>query len=322
MEQVTVKLTPTNPSNPTITRNVTNPQLILSDVEHDTYQLQITSSSYKPYSTQVVFNGDTTLNIHLEALVTQLIEWRPQVTITTIPITTNYVDDPTLNVGVEQLISEGTIGKTTKTWEAQYINGVSTGQIRNQNESTVPMVPRQMKRGTKAPPTTLTNILTQSSVSVTHSTNTYVNNVRTASDIVPIDKSEFEIRQWDNPSGALSVHDVALSPNSPYTIAIELENVGTAIDTAKFIIGLAFFGGKHIFNGSEVSIPPEVGEYNFKPHMPNSGKVTYLYQFTTEPNTPDGDYFQFNFDNAANNTKVRMSNLALYQGHVNPFGGA
>ena len=54
--------------------------------------------------------------------------------------------------------------------------------------------------------------------------------------------------------------------------------------------------------------------------MSQSGKVTYYYQFTTEPDSPTGDYFQVNFDNAANNTKVKISKLALYEGIV--AGGA
>ena len=112
-----------------------------------------------------------------------------------------------------------------------------------------------------------------------------------------------------------------LLPTTTYTLAMEMENIGTTIETAKFVIGLSFFGGKHFFNGIEVSIPPSAGEYNFKPHLPSSGKITYHFQFTTEPGTPDEGYFQANFDNASNNTIVRVSNLALYKGFVNPFGG-
>lgn len=321
MEQINIKLTPTNPNNPTITRVTTNPQLVIKDLEHDTYQLDVTSAVYKPYSKQIFFSGDSTFDIHLESLVDEVTEWRAKSNVTTIPITTVYTDDSTLDIGVEQVTIEGTIGKIIETWEAEYINNVPTGQIRNQNTTTVPMVQRKVRRGTKVPSVVLTDVLTQSNATVTYATNTYVDDVRTPSDAVPMGGATFEIRQWDNPTGALNVSDGDLMPNAPYTLAVELENVGTAIEVAKFVIGISYFGGKHIFNGLEVSIPPSMGEYNFKPHMPNSGKVEYLYQFTTEPGTPDGDFFQFNFDNAANNTKVRMSKLGLYEGHVDPFGG-
>lgn len=318
MEQITVKLTPTNPSNPTITRNVTSSQLILSDLEHDTYQLQITSTAYKPYSTQIIFNGDATLNLHLEALVTQVIEWRPKSKVTTIPITTVYTDDPTLNVGEEVVVSEGSLGKITETWEAEYINGVPSGNVRGNNSTTVDMVPRQVKRGTKV---AIEEILTQPNIKVTYSTNTFVDNVRTPQDAVPLGGGVFEIRQWDNPTGALNIYDGNLLPNTQYTIALQMENVGTAISKAHFVIGLAMFGGKHFFNGVEKSVPPDAGQYDFTAHFPNSGKVTYLYQFTSGETVPTGDYFQLNFDNATNNTKIRFSNVGLYEGHVDPLGG-
>lgn len=317
MEQVNVKLTPSDSSNPIVTRVTSNPQLILADIEHDSYALEITSDFYKSYTTNVVIDGDTVLNIHLEALVTQQIEWRPKSKVTTIPITTTYIDDSTLDVGIEIVESDGVLGKITETWEAEYVNNVATGATRNSNTTTVNMVQREVRRGTKVE---IVEILTQGSVAVTHSTNTYVNNVRTANDSVPIDGTIFEIRQWENPSGALNIMDSDLVASSPYTLAMEFENVGTAITTAKFVIGLSFFGGKHFFNGTEVSIPPAMGEYDFKSHMPASGKVQYHFQFTTEEETPVEDYFQVAFHNASKNTIVRFSKLAIYQGHINPFG--
>lgn len=318
MEQVNVKLTPSNSSNPTITRTTSNPQLVLPDVAHDTYTLSITSDVYKPYSTSVVLNGEAELNIHLEALVTQSVEWLPRSKVTTIPITTNYTDDPTLNVGIEVVDSEGVMGKITETWEEEYIDGIATGRKRNENTTTVEMEQRQVRRGTKVPDVQLVNILTDDNVSATYSTNIYVDGARTEGDAVPIGGA-FELRQWDNPSGALTVSDGDLGPTALYTLAMEMENIGPAVETAKFVIGMSFFGGKHFFNGTEVSIPPSAGEYDFKAHFPNSGKVRYVFQFTTEPGTPMGDYFQVHFDNTANNTTVKLSNLGLYEGHVDPF---
>lgn len=312
-------MTPNKSTNPTINKTTTNATLNLSDVAHDTYTLQITSDVYKPYTTTVVVNGETTLNIHLEALVTQQVEWRPKQTVTTIPVTTKYTNDPSLNIGAEIVDSEGTQGKITITWEAEYIDGVATGKKRNENTTTVPMVQRQVRRGTKPVQSELVDILTQENTSVTYSTNTYVNGERTVEDAVPTGGSPFELRQWENPSGGLTISDGDLDPNSQYTLAFEMENTGSNFTKAYFVIGMTFFGGKHYFNGIEKSIPPNAGQYNFTSHMTQSGKVTYYYQFTTEPDSPTSDYFQVNFDNDANNTRVTISDLALYEGHVNPF---
>lgn len=312
-------MTPSKSTNPTINKTTNDPTLNLSDVTHDTYTLDITSDVYKPYKTTVVVNGETTLNIHLEALVTQQVEWRPKQTVTTIPVTTKYTNDTSLNIGVEIVDSEGTQGKITITWEAEYIDGVATGKKRNENTTTVPMVQRQVRRGTKPVQSELVDILTQENTSVTYSTNTYVNGEGTVGDAVPTGGSPFELRQWENPSGGLTISDGDLDPNSQYTLAFEMENTGSNFTKAHFVIGMTFFGGKHYFNGIEKSIPPSAGQYNFTSHMTQSGKVTYYYQFTTEPDSPTSDYFQVNFDNDANNTRVTISDLALYEGHVNPF---
>ncbi|XJS09841.1 G5 domain-containing protein [Aerococcaceae bacterium WGS1372] len=320
MEQITVKLTPLNSSNPTITRSTTDSKLVLPKLKHDTYTLSITSAVYSPYTTQVVIDGDTTLNIHLDVPIVQTVEWRPMSTVTTIPITTRYVDDPNLNQGAEVVESQGAVGKTTKTWEAEYINGVATGKKRNEKTSTVPMVQRVVKRGTKVPQGPLVDVLTQKNTGVTYSTNTYVNNQRTTKDEIPTGGSPFELRQWESPSGGLNILDGDLEPNSQYTLAFEMENVGPNFTKAHFVIGMAFFGGKHYFNGAQRTVTPNAGEYNFTSNMSQSGKVTYYYQFTTEPNSPTGDYFQVNFDNDSNDTRIRYSKLALYKGHVNPYG--
>lgn len=320
MEQVTVKMTPSKSTNPVINRTTTDATLNLSDVVHDTYTLDITSDVYKPYKTTVVVNGETSLNIHLEALVTQQVEWRPKQRVTTIPITTTYTDDPTLNKGVEIEDSAGTQGKTTITWEAEYINGVATGKKRNEKTVTVDMVPRKVRRGTKPVQVELNNVLTQANTEVTYSTNTYVDGTRTEGDAVPTGGSAFELRQWENPSGGLTISDGDLEANKPYTLAFTMERTGgSPIQTAHFVIGMTFFGGKHYFNGVEKSIPPDAGQYVFTSHMTQSGKVTYYFQFTTESDSPTGDYFQLNFDNDANDTRVTISDLALYEGHVDPF---
>lgn len=316
MEQIVIKLTPSNTNNPIITRTTSEPQVILNDVAHDTYTMAITSEVYKPYNTQIVLSGDTELNIHLEALVTQFVEWRTQSKVTTIPISTVYTDDATLNVGIEITDSEGTVGKTTETWESQYIDNVATGQKRNQSSTTIPMIPKQVRRGTKPIEVDLVNILTQANAKATYATNIFVNNVRTTQDAIPVDGSAFEMRQWDNPTGGISIYNGNLQPSSTYTIVMEMENVGAIIDKAHFVIGLQFFEGQHFFNDTLVTITPNAGQYNFKPHMPSSGKVTYRYQFNTLPGAPAEDYFQVNFDNAANNTKVKISKLSLYKGTI------
>lgn len=319
LEPITVKLTPLNSSNPTITKTTSTSPLILPALKHDTYTVAITSEAYSPYTTQVVIDGDTTLNIHLQVPIVQTVEWRPMSTVTTIPVTTQYIDDPTLNQGVEVVDSQGTQGKTTKTWEAEFIDGVATGNKRNEQVSTVPMVQRVIRRGTKVAQGPLVDVLTQENTGVTYSTNTYVNNERTTGDIIPMGGSSFELRQWENPSGGLNVLDGDLEPNSQYTLAFEMENVGPNFTKAHFVIGMAFFGGKHYFNGAQRTITPSAGEYNFTSNMLQSGKVTYHYQFTTEPDSPTGDYFQVNFDNDSNNTRIKYSKLALYKGHVNPY---
>lgn len=320
MKQVTVRLIPSKSGNPIITRTTSDPQLILEDTAHDTYTLEITSAVYKPYSTTVVVDGETTVNIHLEALVTQSIEWRPKSTVTTIPVTTTYIEDSTLNQGVEIEVNAGVPGKTTETWEAEYVDGVATGNTRNRNVSTVNMIPRQVRRGTKVPEVELEDILTANNLEAGGATNIYVNGERTQGDVIPTGGQAFELVQFDPPAGAFLVRDGNLQANKQYTLAFSMENTGeSSIQQAHFVIGMSYYGGTHYFNGVEKSVDPNAGQYPFLTHISNTGKYQYHYQFWTEPGTPEGDYFQVNFDNVARNTRVTISDLAIYEGHVDPY---
>lgn len=315
MEQLSVTLKPNNTGNPTIVRNTSDPQLVIDGLAHDTYTVTVISDAYETYTGTLLVNADVSLNIALENLRVDIITWITQSLVTNIPITTVYTNDPSLPIGQESVTNEGIVGKTTKTWEAEYINGSASGVTRDMNTViTVPMVPRQVKRGTGEP----TSILTQENITATYATNIYQNNVRIPGDVVPLN-TPFEIRQLDEPSGSISIYDGMLEPNKPYTLALTMENKGTAIDMARFIIGLSFFGGEHFVNGVKVSIPPNAGEYNLKPYFPNTGIVKYHYQFYTEMDTPNGDYMQPGFSNATKNTIMLVSKVGVYNGHINPF---
>lgn len=243
----------------------------------------------------------------------------------TIPFTTSRIADSSMNIGTETVTTVGSNGVRTIVETVTYTDGVETNRVTKSNNITTPMVPRVVRYGTKeTEPTTLTSVLKQANIKPGGSTNTYVNGERTANDAIPIDKS-FELRQWAAPSGAFNIFDGDLKPNTDYTIAFTMENVGTKIDRAWFVIGTAFFGGKHFFNGTERTITPSAGEYDFTSHLPATGAVNYVYHFTTSEHAPAGDYFQSGFDNSADNTKLKISNLGVYQGKVASntiFGGA
>lgn len=323
MEQVTIRLIPRNLDNPTIEQSTTNPSHVISDIARDTYDYSIESADYEEVTGIIIVGVDRWIEeVDLvEIPPVQVETWVSKTRTRSVDYQTIIEYDDTLYPNQGYTV-DGVRGEETQTYELKYINGQPTSHERNVSAwlRTKAPVNGKLVIGTKEDEVELVNVLTQDNAETMYGTNTYIDDVRTPGDAVPINGEIFELRQWDPPSVRLNIYDGNLEASAQYTLAMELENIGNAIATAKFLIGMSFFGGKHYFNGSEVTIDPVAGEYNFKPHMPNNGKVTYLFQFTTEPNTPNGDYFQISVDNANDDIMLRVSNLGLYAGHINPFG--
>lgn len=82
---------------------------------------------------------------------TMVIEWKKEVSSTaTIPFTTEYVDDNTLDKGLEKTITQGKDGVRTYYREYKYVNGKKTTEYRNETSSiTTAMIAKVIARGTK-----------------------------------------------------------------------------------------------------------------------------------------------------------------------------
>lgn len=318
---VDIKLVPRDKNNPTyeVTANILPHRI--DDVVHDTYDYTLKSTGYEDITGTVIVEGSEYVQVEMISKELEpVITWVTRSRTRSVPYSTVVQEDSSL-LPSEGYTTAGENGVETQTYELQYQDGQPTSIERNHSTWTITKAVKNEIQviGTKSETApVLTSILTQPNIGVTYATNTYVNGTRTTNDLVPLNGT-FEMRQWDNPSGGLTIDDGDLEPNKPYTLALTMESVGTTIETAHFIIGMAYFGGEHFFNGTKVTINPSVGQYNFKPHLPNSGKVTYYYQFYSEPDTPTGDYFQVNVDNTANSTRLRVSEVGLYNGHINPF---
>lgn len=243
----------------------------------------------------------------------------------TVPFATERVANSAMNAGTETTVTQGQNGTRTIIERITLINGIETGRTIISNTITKAAVNKVVHYGTKGAtePTTLSNLLRSSDLIAGGSSNTYVNNQRTTNDVVPA-TGTFEIRQWAAPAGAFNIYAEKIEPFKNYTIAMTIENTGASITNAWLVIGLAFFGGTHYFNGVQKNISPEAGSYNILEHLTTSGPVKYVYQFTGLEDASPSDFFQLAVTNATNNARFKVSNLGLYEGHTSldaPFSG-
>lgn len=162
----------------------------------------------------------------------------------------------------------------------------------------------------------LINVFTEGTVRIGGSTNTFVDNVRTSGDAIPV-SSPFELRQWAAPWGGMNVPATDLKPDTAYTLVIELEPLNT-VGEFYLELGENWFGGSFLKDNVPITVTPSAGQYPLKQHVNSTGKTKLYYKFTSGANAPSSNLLGVRASNTSNDTKVMYHRFELFEGDVNP----
>lgn len=162
----------------------------------------------------------------------------------------------------------------------------------------------------------LVNVFTAGTVKIGGSTNTFVDNVRTSGDAIPV-SSPFELRQWAANWGGMNIPASDLKPDTVYTLVLEVEFLN---DVGNFWLELGpnWFGGSFLKDNVPITVSPSAGQYPLKQHANPTGKTKFYYKFISGADVPSSHLLGIRANNGANNAKVMYHRLELFEGDVNP----
>lgn len=169
---------------------------------------------------------------------------------------------------------------------------------------------------TPEPTPDLVNVLKAGTAKIGGSTNTFVDNVRTPGDAIPV-SSPFELRQWAANWAGMNVPITDLKPSTDYTVVLEIELLNT-VDTFWLELGENWFGGSFFKGNTPITVTPSAGQYPLKQHINPTGKTKFYYKFKSGTDVPSGHLLGIRADNAADDTKVMYHRFEIFEGDVNP----
>lgn len=169
---------------------------------------------------------------------------------------------------------------------------------------------------TPTEPAPLVNVLKAGIAKIGGATNTFVNNVRTAGDAIPV-STPFELRQWEAAWGGMNIPATDLKPNTVYTMVMEVELLNT-VDQFWFELNENWWDGSFLFDGVPKTVTPSAGAYQLKPFLKTTGKTKIYYKWTSGSTAPNNQLFGVRADNVPNDTKVMYHRFEIFEGDVNP----
>lgn len=162
----------------------------------------------------------------------------------------------------------------------------------------------------------LVNILKEGTAKIGGATNTFVNNVRTPGDAIPV-STPFELRQWAAAWGGMNVPATDLKPNTVYTMVMEVELLNT-VDYLWFELNDNWWGGSFLFDGVPKTVQPSAGVYHLKEFLKTTGKTKIYYKWISGSTAPNNQLLGVRANNAANDAKVMYHRFEIFEGDVNP----
>lgn len=329
MEEVTVKLIPRNTNNPTLTEKTTNVSHTFIDVVHDTYDYEISSTTYDTVTGVLVVDSDESVNITLNELEREpVITWVPKSRTRSVAFKTTTKYDSNL-LPSEGFTTGGTNGVETQTYELKHIDGQATSEERNVSAWTVTKQPinRVITIGTKEEETPTvpvgSNILTPSNVRVSGSTDLQIGGVRADPQTVA-DLSKVELRQWASPYGGVNIMATDLSTFTEYTLAFRYEAKTSNVQKIRSTGNLAFWNHKAYLDGNLVSERSDA-EVTHDKYIAQ-GSHTFVYQFKVgNVDNLHLNMFRFLFNEdvdgitSSDAAILWLSDVGIYEGHVDPF---
>lgn len=228
-----------------------------------------------------------------------------------IPYSTEYIYDEMLPLTMEEVRQVGIDHRYVGRFEQPMYGKVAVGEKVETEESTVTQqgVPEIVAIGTKP----WVNILLPTHVRKNFATTILVGDV--PKDPQTVDSLDIPLELQQTSIGAgFEIKDTPLILGEKYTITFEYQATQGGInDIESYGLG---YRGTNIYIDNEL-----IAEYGY---LPNSGwavggdKHTYYMHFTKDDM---GNTFswQFNYESYTQPTKVWITNLHIYEGHVHPF---
>ena len=227
-----------------------------------------------------------------------------------VPFKTNYIYDETLPLTMEEVRQEGVDRRYTGRFEIPMYGKVALGnRIEVGQDITEEGADEIIAIGTKP----WVNILMPIHVSNNYASTILVGDVpkdpQTVDDLgIPL-----ELQQTAMGAG-FEVQDAPLIQGEKYTITFEYQPTQGGInDIHSYALG---YEGTNIYIDNEIMT--STGYLADSKWAVGGGKHTYYMHFTK---SDDGNVFswQFNYESYTQPTKVWITNLRIYEGHVHPF---
>ena len=227
-----------------------------------------------------------------------------------VPFKTNYVYDETLPLTMEEVRQEGVDRRYTGRFEIPMYGKVALGnRIEVGRDITEEGADEIIAIGTKP----WVNVLQPSHVDKNYAATILVGDIPKETQTVEDLDIPLELQQTAMGAG-FEVRDAPLIQGERYTITFEYQPTQGGInDIHSYALG---YEGTNVYIDNELMTSS--GYLADSRWAVGGGKHTYYMHFTK---SDDGNVFswQFNYQSYTQPTKVWITNLRIYEGHVHPF---
>ena len=227
-----------------------------------------------------------------------------------VPFDTNYIYDNTLPLTMEEVRQEGIDRRYTGRFEIPMYGKVALGnRIEISQDVTEEGADEIIAIGTKP----WVNVLQPSHVTKNFATTILIGDV--PKDPQTITNLDIPLELKQNIFGAgFEIKNAPLTLGKKYTITFEYQPTRGGInDIHSYGLG---YTGSNIYVDNEL-----ISDYGYHPASKwgvGGGKHTYYMHFTKD-DTGNTFSWQFNYENYTQPTKVWITNLRIYEGHIHPF---
>ena len=230
---------------------------------------------------------------------------------TRIPYQTEYITDATLPLTMEEVRQEGIDHRYVGQFEQPMYGKVAVGEKVETDNSSVTEQGRTeiIAIGTKP----WVNVLQPSHVTKNFATTILIGDV--PKDPQTITNLDIPLELKQNIFGAgFEIKNAPLTLGKKYTITFEYQPTQGGInDIHSYGLG---YTGSNIYVDNEL-----ISDYGYHPASKwavGGGKHTYYMHFTKD-DTGNNFSWQFNYESYTQPTKVWITNLRIYEGHIHPF---
>lgn len=228
-----------------------------------------------------------------------------------IPYQTEYINDETLPLTMEEVRQEGIDHRYVGQFEQAMYGNLAVGEKVEVDDYLITQqgVPEIVAVGTKA----WVNILMPIHVVKNYASTILVGDVPKETQTVSSLDIPLELQQKAMGAG-FEIKDAPLTLGKKYTIAFEYQPTQGGINDIR-----SYGSG---YQGSNIYIDNELlAEHGYLPNSKwavGGGKHTYYKHFTKD-DTGNKLSWQFNYESYTQPTKVWITNLRIYEGHIQPF---